>query len=908
MKVTVIVPTYRTPQFALDRLVTSLDRQTMPQEDFEILFVDDGSPDRTVQRIDAMAVTRPHIRVIRVANSGWPSKPRNVGIDQARGKYIAFMDHDDELYPDALRAAYAFAVANGSDVVNGKEAYTHKPGWALALYTEDQAQSIGRTDVHPLVPMNPHKLYRRAFLLEHGIRFPEGRRVLWEDQFFNLQAGRHAKVISTLSSVPYYHWFESKGGGSDTAFAKWTDDYWHWYRRVLLAIVAQTPEESHAREREQLMHNQYTARVLGAFDGGYGSRPDEACAFIFDHAKALREEFGLSRFDARLAPSQRARAYLLDHGDAALMKLLCVEDRAIQGFPQATAVRWDGGVLHVSAEIHWRDHHGAPLTLHREGERIIRRLSDELDAALPPEVRDWTAHVAGLSVSLTIRHRDSRISWGVPSRSAVQPTASADGALTLVGTLEATVAPSSAAMGNALESGVWDLAVASTFSGHKALRSDVEAVTPAAEGRLHRVYPDGGKATLVVDAPAESFSAEGDGTGTRRVLLLTDRDSDDAGGQLAEACTLSLLRGAASHLGLPEDAVAIESRSVGIVPTSYLTTHDPALLSSAEAALSTADLLVLGGARDDERTAVTLELARQHGVPALVATNPVSVADIVFPSERADDVAPASLRTTLKDRVPSRAKALIRRLQGRPAPKKEPARRAVVGLVVTRARVFRDNGISFSRKRQDRLWLDVIAALTAHGHDYRLITTGHFADETYLGEFTKKHAIPSDKVTPGITAPEELVAALRGVDAVISFRASADAAAFALGIPSVGLSCEPSMPQFYASVGYPDRALGPDRWTGDEVVAALTTALSDGVRTLAAAQEAAYSQLFAGLKEAFGPEGPQRPHRHEELRRSLPTHPGTTPEQYVARLERKLRRIYDAAAAQRLRGISKEPS
>ena len=252
MKVTVIVPTYRTPQFALDRLVTSLDRQTMPQEDFEILFVDDGSPDRTVQRIDAMAVTRPHIRVIRVANSGWPSKPRNVGIDQARGKYIAFMDHDDELYPDALRAAYAFAVANGSDVVNGKEAYTHKPGWALALYTEDQAQSIGRTDVHPLVPMNPHKLYRRAFLLEHGIRFPEGRRVLWEDQFFNLQAGRHAKVISTLSSVPYYHWFESKGGGSDTAFAKWTDDYWHWYRRVLLAIVAQTPEESHAREREQL--------------------------------------------------------------------------------------------------------------------------------------------------------------------------------------------------------------------------------------------------------------------------------------------------------------------------------------------------------------------------------------------------------------------------------------------------------------------------------------------------------------------------------------------------------------------------------------------------------------------------------------------------------------------------------
>src|SRR5690606_15522788 len=130
LKVSVVVPTYRSGE-GLDHLVASLDAQTMPKDEFEIVFVDDGSPDETFARLERIQATRPHVRLERIENSGWPCRPRNVGADLAQGEFIAFMDHDDTLYPDALRAAYDYAVANGADVVNGKEARTDDATWAI---------------------------------------------------------------------------------------------------------------------------------------------------------------------------------------------------------------------------------------------------------------------------------------------------------------------------------------------------------------------------------------------------------------------------------------------------------------------------------------------------------------------------------------------------------------------------------------------------------------------------------------------------------------------------------------------------------------------------------------------------------------------------------------------------------
>ena len=95
------------PGEGLDRVSDSLDAQTLPQDRFETIIVDDGSPDDTYERLQRLAAERPNMRVHRIENSGWPSRPRNVATDMARGEWVLFMDHDDSLFPDALRAVQA---------------------------------------------------------------------------------------------------------------------------------------------------------------------------------------------------------------------------------------------------------------------------------------------------------------------------------------------------------------------------------------------------------------------------------------------------------------------------------------------------------------------------------------------------------------------------------------------------------------------------------------------------------------------------------------------------------------------------------------------------------------------------------------------------------------------------------
>ena len=79
-KVAVVVPVYN-PGPYLDQCVRSVLAQTMPPGDLEVLFVDDGSTDGSGATLDALAAAHPHVRVIHEPNSGWASRPRNVGIE-----------------------------------------------------------------------------------------------------------------------------------------------------------------------------------------------------------------------------------------------------------------------------------------------------------------------------------------------------------------------------------------------------------------------------------------------------------------------------------------------------------------------------------------------------------------------------------------------------------------------------------------------------------------------------------------------------------------------------------------------------------------------------------------------------------------------------------------------------------
>ena len=100
MKLSIIVPIYKVEQY-LCKCVDSLINQDLPSGVYEIILVDDGSPDRCGEICDEYAASHSNVKVIHRENGGL-SAARNSGVDVAQGQYIQFVDSDDYLEPNVL--------------------------------------------------------------------------------------------------------------------------------------------------------------------------------------------------------------------------------------------------------------------------------------------------------------------------------------------------------------------------------------------------------------------------------------------------------------------------------------------------------------------------------------------------------------------------------------------------------------------------------------------------------------------------------------------------------------------------------------------------------------------------------------------------------------------------------------
>ena len=201
-KMSVVVAVFNTGKY-IEPCLDSLLAQSLPSSEYEVILVDDGSNDGvTAARIDEVAAQHTNVTAIHIPNSGWPGRPRNVGIDAAKGEYVYFLDHDDSLAPEALSRMYDLASRNHADVIIGKIA-GHGRRVPTTLFRRNYDSCTVETA--PLMEsMTPHKGFRRAFLDEHAIRFPEGRRRL-EDHVFVVEAYLRANVVSVLSDYTCYH-------------------------------------------------------------------------------------------------------------------------------------------------------------------------------------------------------------------------------------------------------------------------------------------------------------------------------------------------------------------------------------------------------------------------------------------------------------------------------------------------------------------------------------------------------------------------------------------------------------------------------------------------------------------------------------------------------------------------------
>ena len=468
LKVSVVVPAYQ-PGDGIRRVVDSLAAQTMPQDEFELIIVDDGSPDDTWARLQGIRDERPNVRVERIENSGWPSRPRNVGLELARGEYVLFMDHDDEIFPDGLRASYEYATAHRADVLNAKELKTSDPRWGLGNYTANIPNALPRRGIGALLPMMPHKFYRRDFLLEHGIRFPEGRRMLWEDVYFNVECYKHAQVVSVLADTPVYLWHATDQNNSAT-YGPWEDEFWDRLGDLFdfIADTLDTDDLADGRKR-QLMH-QYRLRVLGRLTSYLrsGRDPDRA-EHAVDRALQIVEKHVPEEWDADLPALDRPKAWLLRRRRTDLLRRVDTLDREFEGRARLDGMVWVDGVLHLRTTTEWSDARGTARRLRRVGDRVLRVLPEEF-GELPDAVLDVTDDVSGASVRLSVRERTQHSTWTLPTRSSVElvPVPGHDDLVTLRVTAESRLNPARAAQGARLARGVWDVRARSVVLGARS--------------------------------------------------------------------------------------------------------------------------------------------------------------------------------------------------------------------------------------------------------------------------------------------------------------------------------------------------------------------------------------------------------------------------------------------------------
>ena len=121
MQLSIIVPVYNVEN-TLSRCLDSILRQTF--KDYELLLIDDGSTDKSGLICDEYADKDKRIRVFHKINGG-ASSARNVGLDNAQGKYIGFVDSDDWVVADMYEYLIARLESTKSDVVRAKRIETN---------------------------------------------------------------------------------------------------------------------------------------------------------------------------------------------------------------------------------------------------------------------------------------------------------------------------------------------------------------------------------------------------------------------------------------------------------------------------------------------------------------------------------------------------------------------------------------------------------------------------------------------------------------------------------------------------------------------------------------------------------------------------------------------------------------
>ena len=213
-KVSIIVPVYNTETY-LSCCIDSILSQSFT--DFELLLVDDGSTDGSGKICDAYAEKDSRIRVFHKKNGG-VSSARNMGLDNAKGEWVFFVDSDDELMPDGLKTMAGMACDGADMVMAGYETFDEEGNKLYAIETRTTKRlSALEAAKEMFAPMDYRymgyiwsRLFRHQVIQSNHLRLSE-QLFFNEDRLFVTQFICAAERYVVYTTEPFYKYFEHAG-------------------------------------------------------------------------------------------------------------------------------------------------------------------------------------------------------------------------------------------------------------------------------------------------------------------------------------------------------------------------------------------------------------------------------------------------------------------------------------------------------------------------------------------------------------------------------------------------------------------------------------------------------------------------------------------------------------------------
>lgn len=210
-KISVIVPMYKVEKY-IPRCMESIRKQSFT--DFEVLMIDDGSPDRSAELAEEFATKDERFVLFHKPNGGL-SDARNYGLARAKGEYVVFIDSDDCIHKDYLQVLYDECIKNHAEIsycsfynsfLMSKITLPSFSRIKSGVFEKEKALNMLISDKY-LHSFAWNKMYKKSLFTDNGIIYPK---IYFEDVATSPRVFFHANQVAVTNRRLYY--YERRGG------------------------------------------------------------------------------------------------------------------------------------------------------------------------------------------------------------------------------------------------------------------------------------------------------------------------------------------------------------------------------------------------------------------------------------------------------------------------------------------------------------------------------------------------------------------------------------------------------------------------------------------------------------------------------------------------------------------------